>query len=219
MSNNYKIKVGKRGNKMTGRKNRAEKNRNSIIRSATELFISQGIKKVSVSDVAQKAGVTPATIYNQFGSKDTLVREVIIEWFSRTLDDYKQVLHSKMTFEKKLQEVISFKSDLAGKMHGEFLMAATSDIDPQTKEFFDKEYMVELIRCVNDFYDEGRQQGYIDPELSTETILRYTEIIRRGLQAEAELATDPEYTSELLRELTPIFLYGIMGRQERKENE
>ena len=98
-------------------------------------------------------------------------------------------------------------------------MAASLDIDPQTKEFFEKEYMVELIRCVNDFYTEGKEQGYIDPELSTETILRYTEIIRRGLQAEAEMTTDPEYTSKLLRELTPIFLYGIMGKQERKENE
>jgi hypothetical protein len=110
-------------------------------------------------------------------------------------------------------------STLKGNEYGEFLMAATSDIDPQTKEFFEKEYMVELIRCVNDFYAEGKEQGYIDPELSTETILRYTEIIRRGLQAEAELATDPEYTSKLLRELTPIFLHGIMGKQERKENE
>ena len=79
--------------------------------------------------------------------------------------------------------------------------------------------MVELLRCVNVFYAEGKEQGYIDPELSTETILRYTEIIRRGLQAEAEMTTDPEYTSKLLRELTPVFLYGIMGRQERKENE
>ncbi len=204
---------------MTGRQNRAEKNRSSIIRSATELFLLQGIKKVSVSDVAQKAGVTSATVYNQFGSKDALLREVIIEWFTRTLEAYKQVLHSEMPFEEKLQEVMSFKSDLAGKMHGEFLMAATSDIDPRTKEYFEKEYMVELIKCVNDFYTEGKEQGYIDPELSTETILRYTEIIRRGLQAEAEMTTDPEYTSKLLRELTPIFLYGIMGKQERKENE
>ncbi len=204
---------------MTGRQNRAEKNRSSIIRSATELFLLQGIKKVSVSDVAQKAGVTSATVYNQFGSKDALLREVIIEWFNRTLEAYKQVLHSEMPFEEKLQEVMSFKSDLAGKMHGEFLMAATSDIDPRTKEYFEKEYMVELIKCVNDFYTEGKEQGYIDPELSTETILRYTEIIRRGLQAEAEMTTDPEYTSKLLRELTPIFLYGIMGKQERKENE
>ena len=204
---------------MTGRKKRAEKNRNSIIRAATELFLLQGIKKVSISDVSQKAGVTSATIYNQFGSKDALVREVVIDWFTKTLEDYKQVLNSAKSFEEKLQNVMSFKSDLAGKMHGEFLMAATSDIDPQTKEFFEKEYMVELLRCVNVFYAEGKEQGYIDPELSTETILRYTEIIRRGLQAEAEMTTDPEYTSKLLRELTPVFLYGIMGRQERKENE
>ncbi len=202
---------------MTGRIRRAEKNRKSIIRAAAELFLSQGIKKVSVSDVAQKAGVTSATIYNQFGSKDALISEVVIDWFTRILEDYKQVLNSTMSFEEKLQKVMSFKSDLAGKMHGEFLMAATSDIDPQIKEYFEKEYMVELIKCVDDFYAEGKKQGYIDPELSTETILRYTEIIRRGLQAEAEQATDPGYTTKLLRELTPIFLYGIMGKQERKE--
>ena len=204
---------------MTGRKNRAEKNRNSIIRAATDLFMLQGIKKVSVSDVAQKAGVTSATIYNRFGSKDALVREVIIEWFTKTLEDYKHVLNSEMPFDEKLQEVMSFKSDLAGKMHGEFLMAATSDIDPQIKEFVENEYMVELSRCVNELYDEGRRQGYVDPGLSTETILRFTEIIRQGLQVEASLATDPGYTARLLQELAPIILYGILGKQERKENE
>ena len=95
---------------MTGREKRAEKNRNSIIRSATELFLLQGIKKVSVNDIAHKAGVTSATVYNQFGNKDSLVREVIIEWFTKTLEDYKQVLNSAMSFEEKLQKVMSFKS-------------------------------------------------------------------------------------------------------------
>lgn len=204
---------------MTGRKNRAKKNRTGIIRAATELFLLQGIKKVSVSDIAQKAGVTSATIYNQFGSKDVLVREVIIEWFSKTLEDYKQVLESELSFKDKLQKVISFKSDLAGKMHGEFLMATTADVDPQTREYFEKEYMVELSRCVDEFYDEGRKQGYVDPGLSTETIMRYTEIIRQGLQAEASVVTDPGYTVRLLQELTPIFLYGIFGKQERKANK
>jgi len=131
----------------------------------------QGIKKVSISDVAQKAGVTSATVYNQFGSKDALVREVVIEWFSKTLEDYKEILESEISFKEKLQKVISFKSDLAGKMHGEFLMAATADIDPLTREYFEKEYMVELSRCVDELYDEGRRQGYVDPELSTERFL------------------------------------------------
>ena len=51
---------------MKGPELRAEKNREKIISAALELFQESGIKKVAISDIARKAEVTPATIYNHF---------------------------------------------------------------------------------------------------------------------------------------------------------
>ncbi len=199
---------------MAGRTERAGKNRQKILGAALELFQTQGIKKVSISDIAQKAGITPATVYNRFGSKDALVREVVKAWYRRALEEYRSVLETDKPFEEKFRDLLSFKSDMAAATHAEFMLAASSD-DPEIRRFLESEYMVEANKSVNRFFDEGREQGYIAPDLSTETVLRYSEIIRRGINAEAGLASDPEYTAKLLRELTPVILYGIFGKKKK----
>jgi AcrR family transcriptional regulator len=191
---------------------RAEKNRKKIVSTALELFQAGGIKKISVSDIARDAGVTPATVYNHFASKDVLVREAVKEWYADTLKRYQEVLRLDLPFEEKFQKLISFKSVIAGKMHAEFLLATTSD-DPEIRDYLNAEYMPEVTGTVYTFFDEGRKQGYVSPDLSTETILRYSEIIRKGINAESDLSEEPEYTAKLLRELTPIVLYGIFGKR------
>jgi AcrR family transcriptional regulator len=47
--------------------------RERIIRAASKLFYSEGLRAVSVDAVAEKAGVTKRTLYYHFRSKDDLV--------------------------------------------------------------------------------------------------------------------------------------------------
>lgn len=198
---------------MKGPALRAEKNREKIINTALALFQANGIKKVAISDIARKAEVTPATVYNHFSGKDTLVLEVVKEWYTRALKVYREVISGDDPFEEKFQRLLSFKSETAGKMHAEFLLATTSD-NPELRDFINDNYMAEISRTVYAFFDEGRKQGYVSPDLSTETIFLYSEIIRKGINTESSLSTDPEYGARLLRELTPIVLYGIFGKRD-----
>ena len=50
-----------------------------IIQSARELFHQFGFKKVSMDEIAQKAGVTKKTIYMYFDSKEDLLKYFIQE--------------------------------------------------------------------------------------------------------------------------------------------
>lgn len=49
----------------------------SILQTAIELFSVWGIKAVSIAEIAQKANVSQVSIYNFFGSKDNLAKQVI----------------------------------------------------------------------------------------------------------------------------------------------
>ena len=51
---------------------RKEQSKEDIRRAAWELFSQFGVMKVSIADIARKAGVSQATIYNHFGSKEAL---------------------------------------------------------------------------------------------------------------------------------------------------
>ena len=48
---------------------RHEQSREKIFLVARELFTQSGYKEVSVEQIAQRAGVAPATVYNRFGNK------------------------------------------------------------------------------------------------------------------------------------------------------
>lgn len=60
---------------------RRERSRVRILTAARELFQTHGYQAVSVERIAEAAGVGPATIYNHFGSKATIVAYLIKDVF------------------------------------------------------------------------------------------------------------------------------------------
>jgi TetR/AcrR family transcriptional repressor of mexJK operon len=55
-----------------------EGKRAAIARAAAELFLSQGYQATSTEQVASAAGVSKQTVYNQFGDKERLFREIVL---------------------------------------------------------------------------------------------------------------------------------------------
>src|SRR3546814_2831493 len=51
----------------------ADSTRERIVTAASKLFYSEGIRRVSMDAIAEKAGVTKRTLYYHFQSKDDLV--------------------------------------------------------------------------------------------------------------------------------------------------
>jgi AcrR family transcriptional regulator len=62
---------------------RSEKARTAILDAATELLLEQGLETVSIDEVAERAGVSKATIYRWWPSKETLALDALYhEWDS-----------------------------------------------------------------------------------------------------------------------------------------
>ena len=58
--------------------------RKRIVDAATKLFYAEGIGRVSVDAVAEKAGLTKRTLYYHFASKDDLIASV---WKGRIVSE------------------------------------------------------------------------------------------------------------------------------------
>ena len=190
---------------------RIERNKDRILRATLELFQVHGIKKTTTHDIARKAGVSPATVYNHFGSKEDLIRAAVKYFLTGTAADCSQILNGELSFREKMEKVLSFKSNMLGQYQGEFMQTLISE-DPEIRHLVDSVYLTDMRQMIIDFYEEGKSQGYVNPELSTETIVRYLLIVRSGMAAESALSEDPENNRQLMQELTPLFLYGIMGK-------
>ena len=100
---------------------------------------------------------------------------------------------------------------MLGQYQGEFIQTIISE-DPEIRHIVDSEYLTEIKQVIINFYEEGKRQGQVNPELSTENIMRYMLIIRSGMAAESILSEDPEQNRKMMQELAPLFLYEIMGK-------
>jgi len=190
---------------------RIERNKERILRATLEHFQVHGIKKTTTNDIAQKAGVSPATVYNHFGSREDLVCAAVKYFLTGAATDFRKIVEGDLPFLKKLEQLILYKSDTLGQHQGEFMQTIISE-DPEIRHLVDSFYLTEIRQMVINFYEEGKRQGYIKPELSTETIMRYSLIVRSGIAAESILSENPEYNRKLMQELISLFLYGILGK-------
>lgn len=73
----------------TGRKQQRTSPRERILDAARFLFASRGFDAVAMSDVAERAGVARATVFNHFGSKHALVEAItasVFDYYAVMLD-------------------------------------------------------------------------------------------------------------------------------------
>ena len=197
---------------MDGFARRKEQKKESIRRAALELFQLYGFAKVSVKDIARRANVSQVTIYNHFGSKDELVRQVIKTLSLSLLEKYRTIIKGEGTFLEKLELIVFDKMEILSQYQEE-LMQTIIRSDPEIQRFFESIWQREVNQLAIDFFDEGKRQGYVSRELSQEAILSYYEILRRGIFASSSLV-NTEHNAKLMRELMSLFLYGLVGKTE-----
>jgi AcrR family transcriptional regulator len=61
------------------RREQAEWRRERLLDAALDVFVSEGIDRATVKDIAQAAGVTPGLLYHYFDGKDTLLATLLEE--------------------------------------------------------------------------------------------------------------------------------------------
>jgi AcrR family transcriptional regulator len=135
-------KVAKRPNQ-AGRPTRAELDRRKlrVLEVATELFVANGYAGTSLVEIAKRAGVATRTLYQHFGDKELLFREVV---FAREINSIveRPVLEPGDTLFIALKRTAAYACDSAMRYRSVGLMRliiAESQRFPElTKKVTDK---------------------------------------------------------------------------------
>ena len=109
--------------------------RERILTAAIRLWReTHNVKKVSLEDIAREAGVSPTTVYNNFGTRDGLVQEVIKHLTREMLDKF--LTHPRISEHVELKFALETLRELrlSDAEHDEILSAiktsiATKNID------------------------------------------------------------------------------------------
>jgi AcrR family transcriptional regulator len=202
---------------MDGFARRREQSKEEIRRAAWELFSQFGVDKVSIADIARKAGVSQATIYNNFGSKETLAREFVTATVEDLVKRFEPILASKRPYREKMtaffqsiQQIIEQGNPAAADST---IFNSRFDLlnDPEIKRIREQaqEKMTGLLL---DLVRQGKQQGQVNPYLSETTLCIYFTVF---MDVFTHPVNQREYNHhpEVVQELGALMLYGLSGKR------
>jgi AcrR family transcriptional regulator len=193
---------------VNGYERRKQRSKESILRSALELFQAKGIKKVSIGEIAKVSGVDPVTIYNNFGSKEALVRNAIAALMQTHWEKARSIIEGEGPFPARLKQLIDAKIDQAKRSSGELFASALAD-DPRISEMIAGHYEKEVLPALDAFIRSGQAEGSVKKNISSSTLHVYIEMLLDMLSSRPELLEGGRGLPGLTEELWELFLYGI----------
>lgn len=194
---------------MDGFQRRREQKENAILQAALTLFMDAGVQKVSIAEIAAKANVSQVTIYKYFESKENLTQLVLKFYVEQIWEEQKKQLNSDLPFLDKIKQITFSKSDYANQFNSQFFQYFMNDYSTG-KSYVEEIYTREAIPRMIALFDEGKEQGFIDQNMSNEAILVYMQMFKDYLQQKDVSLTVLPMTEDLIT----LFFYGIVGKKE-----
>jgi AcrR family transcriptional regulator len=173
-----------------------------VITAAIKLWRqAHNINKVSLEEIAQEAGVSPTTIYNNFGTREGLVQAVIRHLSQAIMDRMLALIGSDLPFPVKMQEMVSAKLNTVSGMQSDLIEKIWSD--PSTRQYIEEITEKQAKPLMMEIIEEGQRQGYIHPDIPPELFVLYFNILQAGCEANkseiARLSTEKAMMIKLAR--------------------
>lgn len=159
--------------------NKEEKRRN-IALSCRELLLEQGINSLTISHIAQTAGVGKGTIYEYFENKEDIVFEIITTFIADHEKKLLALVDEPITTKEKLFHFFYFlfEDELARKhlkVYKEFLAISLTS-EPEEMLLFSEECREKFTMILDQIIEAGRTSGEIEKSMpiSTSSLALFT---------------------------------------------
>ncbi|PEO83884.1 TetR family transcriptional regulator [Bacillus pseudomycoides] len=184
-----------------------EKKKRAIKDAALSLFSERGFNEVKIEDIAKKAKVSQVTIYNHFGSKDALFRELIHEFATTEFQFYQEIAAENMTFQEMFHKMMRRKMESGSLFHPDMLLQVIQK-DPELREFIYRYQNETVLPWFLEILENAQRQNEINPNLSKEMILLYIQMFSKfGEDYGVQLLEDDR--GKHIKDIITMFFYGL----------
>ena len=152
--------------------NKEEKRRN-IALSCRELLLEHGINSLTISQIAQTAGVGKGTIYEYFENKEDIVFEIITTFIAEHEKKLLALVDEPITTKEKLFFFFYFlfEDELARKhlnVYKEFLAISLIN-EPEEMLIFSEDCREKFTMILDQIIESGRTSGEIEKSMPIST--------------------------------------------------
>ncbi|MDQ0496996.1 TetR/AcrR family transcriptional regulator [Paenibacillus brasilensis] len=198
---------------MNGFERRKEKKIEQIYSASFQLFPKYGFQKVTVNEIAQQARVSPATIYNYFGTKEQLYADMLMNWMDKQLEQYEEILDSSLSFPEKSKEIMMLEAQNLKILSDEFLKFPSSEFSglAQALESYSEQKVTSFFMK---FVALGKHEGYIHRDQTEETAMMYFTMFKNELSRHWEASNQERLTCNV-DQFMELFFFGLAGQAQK----
>ena len=175
-----------------------------IKEALVKLILREGMNGASVSKIAKEAGVSPATIYVYYSSKEEMLSEVFRECSHQSYRYLMGRIEPEMTGEELIETII--RSYYAYTLDHEEVFSFVeqcSRCPTLSEEVSEKDCCCEIFDLIHEYQQKGLMRRWSDPNLAAVLFapVRYIAMNRGAVQTDAEAQL-----TELVHMLTRVLL-------------
>ena len=187
----------------------------AIVSAARSLFWKHGIRRVTIEEICENAGVSKMTCYKYFSNKTAIAKYLIEDMFESGVKAYKEVYNSDIPYEEKVKKMVDLKMSNAYEMSQELLDDIYKYQDEELSETIEniKKKMIGIY--LNDIREAQKMREIrndVKPEFMLYFLNNLTEMLTD--QRVVGIYSNPE---QMIVEVMNFFFYGIMPRKNKKQ--
>jgi AcrR family transcriptional regulator len=183
----------------------------AIVNAAKSLFWKHGLRRVTIEEICQDAGVSKMTCYKYFSNKTAIAKYLIEEMFESGIIAYKEIYNSDIPYEEKVKKVLNLKMSNTHEMSQELLDDIYKNPDQELFETIDniKKRMIGIyLGDIRDSQKTGKIRSDVKPEFMLYFLNNLTEMLTDSRLV--DIYPNPE---QMISEVMTFFFYGIMPRK------
>lgn len=192
----------------------ADERENGILDAAGRVFGRYGISKTTVTDIVREAGVSRATLYKHFETKEDVFRAVLSREVNEILAADRRAVADAVTTHEKLRAAIVTHTDMLREKVNiyEVTVHVLADMMPRWREHF-QHLVDETVALYRGILESGVERGEIAPcdlRLTTWSLLLMLKGVFMGIVS-GDIRDDRD---EIVDRMLEIIMEGLTPREE-----
>ncbi|GJM33355.1 MAG: hypothetical protein DHS20C18_23560 [Saprospiraceae bacterium] len=185
-----------------------------LLEAAGELFMKHGIRRVTVAEICQEAGVSKMTFYKYYSNKADLAKAYFLKVANKGMEDYRSIMRQDIAFATKVQQVIQLKLKNTEGISQEFVKDIYQDKRLGLHKIIETKKKESLNEMLRDF-EQAAAKGAIRKGINSQFIVYFLDKITE-MAVDEKLLALYRNEQELIMELTNFFFYGLGIKDETK---
>jgi AcrR family transcriptional regulator len=142
-----------------------------IIQGSEELFLTAGIKSITMDDIARHLGMSKKTIYQFFKDKNELVIALVRKKLKEDEDQMAEIISKSGNVIEEMINMMKCSEEIFSRINP-IVIHDMQKYHPEAWKQFQNFKSGVLVHTLEELLNKGIEQGYIRPEIDVKIIAR-----------------------------------------------